>query len=127
MNEAMAAVAWSVGCTCSDFQARVSLRLSPIQVQGLLSQAPQVQHSVLAIQGKGSVSPSPSFTMPYVMGPGENDSPSSVIFCMLFRTCYPVVGGLWPCTHKPLTFDPSEYMHFYYLCILWFIFLPLPP
>lgn len=57
--------------------------------------------------------------MPYVMGCGTKQQRlSPVILCVLFRTLGPSVGGLWPSTHKPLTLNPSEHVHFYHLCIL---------
>lgn len=125
MNEAMAVAAWSGGCTCSELQARVSLRISPIQgvetpETGTSSPVQPQQFRTRALWP-----PFPSFTMPCVMG--DNDSPSSVILCVLFGTLDPLLGSLWPCADRPPTFDRSEQVHFYHLSRPVIIFLPLPP
>lgn len=125
MNEAMTAAARSRGCVCSELQVRV--RLSPIQ--GMETPEPGTSSPVQPQQFRTRAlwPPFPSFTMPCVMG--DNNSPSFVVLCVLFRTLDPLVGSLWPCADRPPppTFDQSEHVHFYHLCRPVIIFLPLPP
>lgn len=81
MNEAMAAAAWSVaawsvGCTCSDLQARVSPRLDLIQGVGTpepgTSGSGQCRTKALCPHPL----PSPCFMS---WAPGKNNSPSDIL------------------------------------------------